>query len=297
MPLVADTLASLDGSAAAAQLRLLVPRAALERAVQSGEIERVARGVYALPGLGPERLAALAYDGVVSHLSAAHLWGLPLLDQPDKPHIILPPRRHPRYDRPAVLHWATVTAEERRTRITTPLRTVADCTRILPFGEGLAVADAALRARLVTQFELHQAATNMRGPGRPNALLIAAAATALAESFLESILRGRVLTAGLTGFEPQVEIYDETGFIARVDLGHRPARLAVEAEGREFHSSATALNADCRRYNNLVAAGWRVLRFTYQQIINEPDWVINRIQTALALRTLTPLTTRLPHAA
>ncbi|MFF1816417.1 type IV toxin-antitoxin system AbiEi family antitoxin domain-containing protein [Kribbella sp. NPDC058245] len=294
MLLVDEILAHLGGWATSAQLRQLVTRTALAEAVSRGGIERVARGVYALPALGPERLTALAYDGVASHLSAAHLWGLPLLRQPDKPHVILPLRRHPRSRRPAVLHWASVTPDERDKRMTSLLRTVVDCSRILPFGEALALADAALRSGELGRHELENAAIAMRGPGRPTARRVADSATALAESFLESILRGLLISAGLTEFEPQVVVRDADGFIGRVDLGHRAARLALEAEGYGYHSSSIAFAADCRRYNNLVAAGWLVLRFTYQQILHDSAWVIDRVRTALALRT--PSTTLAPVA-
>ncbi|WP_405058325.1 DUF559 domain-containing protein [Kribbella sp. NBC_01505] len=282
---VDEIVAQLGGWATSAQLRQLVTRSALEQAVSRGDVERVTRGVYAVPDLGPERLTALAYDGVASHLSAAHLWGLPLLNPPPEPHVILPPRRHPRSVRPAVLHWAPVTLDERQNRMTSLLRTVVDCTRILPFGEALALADAALRTGNLSRYELKNATIAMHGPGRPTALRVATAATALAESFLESILRGLLICAGFTEFEPQVVVRDAGGFIGRVDLGHRAARLALEAEGYGYHSSAPAFAADCRRYNNLIAAGWLVLRFTYQQITQEPAWVIDRVRTTLALRT------------
>ena len=167
------------------------------------------------------------------------------------------------------------------------LRTVVDCARILPFGEALAVADAALATGRLSQDELEAAVTAMRGPGRPNAMRIAAAATSLSESFLESILRSLLLTEGIDGFEPQL-LVDTGGARARVDLGHRSARIALEAEGYEFHGSASAFAADCRRYDDLVTAGWLVLRFTYQQVLGDPRWVIGTVRSAVAQRFAAP---------
>ncbi|MFC9692800.1 hypothetical protein ACFTSF_29900 [Kribbella sp. NPDC056951] len=285
MDSLVDIVARLGGSAQAAQLLQLTTERKLRAAVQCGELERVARGQYALPSLGPHRLAALAYDGVASHVSAAHLWGLPLLAQPEKPHVTVPINRRVRRGRPAVLHWAPITSDERLARTTTLLQTVIDCARILPFGEALAVADAALRTGQLSLTELENAATGMRGFGRPLALQVAAAATPLAESFLESVFRGVLISAGITDFEPQVIVYDSAGFVARVDLGSRPIRLALEVEGYEFHGGPTAFAADCRRYDDLVAAGWLVLRFTYQQIFGDPAWVIDTVRAAVSLRT------------
>lgn len=280
-----DVVARLGGSAYAAQLLQLTTERKLRAAVQSGELERVARGHYALPSLGPDRLAALAYDGVASHMSAAHLWGLPLRVRPEKPHVTVPVDRRVRRGRPAVLHWGPVSSDERFARTTTLVRTAIDCARILPFGEALAVADAALRTGRLSRAELETAAVAMRGFGRPIALQIAAAATPLAESFLESVFRGVLISAGITEFEPQVVVYDSMGFLARVDLGSRPIKLALEVEGYEFHGGPIAFAADCRRYDDLVAAGWLVLRFTYQQIFGDPAWVIDTVRAAVSLRT------------
>jgi very-short-patch-repair endonuclease len=225
-------------------------------------------------------MTAIAYDGVLSHTSAAALWQLPLLVPPAKPHITLPTNRNARSGLPAIFHWADLPSTDRRARRTSLMRTVLDCARLLPFGEALAVADAALRTGRLTHDELLAAAVAMSGFGRPNAMRVAASATGSAESFLESMLRSLLVAAGIEGFETQVWI--EAGeFRVRVDLGHRSARLALEAEGYEFHGSAAKFAADCRRYDELVAAGWLVLRFTYQQVIGDPQWVVATVQSAL----------------
>ena len=167
------------------------------------------------------------------------------------------------------------------------VRTVIDCARILPFGEALAVADAALGSGLMGRPQLAAAATAMRGPGRPNARAVAAAAIGASDSFLESLLRGVLLTAGIEGFEPQLLI-KHNRFRGRVDLGHQAARIALEADGFAFHGSSADFTADCRRYNELVAAGWLVLRFTYQQVVSDPAWVVATVQRALAQRIGVP---------
>jgi very-short-patch-repair endonuclease len=127
----------------------------------------------------------------------------------------------------------------------------------------------------------------MRGPGRPNAVRVAAVASRRSESFLESMLRSLLVQAGIDGFEPQV-LVDAAGVRARVDLGHRQARIALEAEGYEFHGSAGDFAADCRRYDELVAAGWLVLRFTYQQVLGDPEWVVAVVRRAVAQRIDVP---------
>lgn len=277
---VVEVLVRLGGWATAADLVRATSRRSVAAAVRRGDVERLTRGIYALPDLAPDLATAIAYDGVLSHTSAAARWQLPLLTSPAKPHITLPTNRNTRPGPPAVLHWADLPRADRHTRRTSLLRTVLDCARVLPFGEALAVADAGLATGRVNQDELVAAAVAMAGFGRPNALRVAAAATGLAESFLESMLRSLLVAAGVEGFEPQLRI--EVGeFRVRVDLGHRSARVVLEAEGYEFHGSAAKFAADCRRYDELVAAGWLVLRFTYQQVIGDPSWVVATVESAL----------------
>ena len=283
MESVVDLLERKRGRATFAELVKATSRRELAAAVKAGVVERLARGIYVLPGVLTDRSIAEAYDGVVSHLSAAVAWDLPLLVLPEKPHVTVPANRHSRPGPPAVLHWAAVAPGDWPSRLTSMVRTVVDCVRILPFGEALAVADAALASGMLRRRQLLAATTAMRGPGRTNALQVAANATAQADSFLESMLRALVVTSGIEGFEPQV-LVEEGSFRARVDLGHRQARLAVEADGYEFHGSRYDFAADCRRYDELVAAGWLVLRFSYEQVISDPAWVIATIRRTLAQR-------------
>jgi very-short-patch-repair endonuclease len=287
MESVAEVLRRKGGPARTAELVAATSKKALASAVKRGEVERLVRGVYALPGSAPDRMTAVAYDGVLSHLSAARAWNLPLLAAPDKPHIIVPAKRKPRPGPPAVLHWAEVTADERRTRTTSLLRTVLDCARLLPFGEALAVADAALASGLLHPDELVAASIAMRGPGCSNARRVAAWADGRAGSFLESMLRSLLITEGLAGFEPQVLVSSGL-FRARVDLGHREAQVALEAEGYEFHGSPSDFAADCGRYDELVTAGWLVLRFTYQHVLGDPAWVVATVRQAVAQRLGVP---------
>jgi len=286
MESVGAALERCGGWATRADLIGATSRRAVKTALERGDVERIALGIYALPGLPAEEVAVLAYDGVLSHMSAAQKLGLPLLVAPAKPHVTLPPDRHPRPGPPAVLHWVGTSSEERRNRITSLLRTVIDCSRVLPFSEALAVADAALATGRITQDELIAAAAAMRGHGCPNARRTAAAATPLSGSFLESVLRALLISAGIEGFEPQLQV-THGSFRARVDLGHRTARLVLEAEGFEFHGSRRDFAADCHRYDELVAAGWLVLRFTYEQVIGDPAWVAATVRAALAQRVAT----------
>jgi len=65
------------------------------------------------------------------------------------------------------------------------------------------------------------------------------------------------------------------------DILFRKEKLAIEIDGRQYHSSKEAFEEDRRRQNDLVRAGWTVLRFTWA-MLDEPDMVIKVVKATLA---------------
>jgi very-short-patch-repair endonuclease len=250
--------------------------------VDSGQVVRIARGHYALPTLEDPRLAAQAVQGVVSHRSAARLWGLAVLS-PDPSTQIIVPRHRKRRSTSANLHWIDLAPREVVGGVTAPLRTVLDCARTLPFSEGLAVADSALRLGLVEPAELTFAAEALRGPGARTAALVGAVADGRSGSGLESVLRATLWAERIKGFVPQVVIKDED-FFARVDLADEQHRIVLEADSFEHHGTRSALVRDCRRYDELTIRGWLVLRFAWEHVMFEPAWVLAMVRAALLRR-------------
>lgn len=66
-----------------------------------------------------------------------------------------------------------------------------------------------------------------------------------------------------------------------IDFLWEKARVIVETDGRETHETPDAFQSDRRRDQFLAAAGYRVLRVTWQQIHGERDAVLRRIQLAI----------------
>ena len=58
-------------------------------------------------------------------------------------------------------------------------------------------------------------------------------------------------------------------------------RLVVEADSYRWHRSPSALNDDRERDVELTLAGYRTLRFTYEQVTRRPDYVVRAIRGAL----------------
>lgn len=71
-----------------------------------------------------------------------------------------------------------------------------------------------------------------------------------------------------------------------VDCHWPSARLIVEVDGRRYHGHPGAFEEDRRRDQILVAAGWRVIRVTWRQLVNARLAVAARIAQALAHRVV-----------
>ncbi|WP_426566536.1 DUF559 domain-containing protein [Angustibacter sp. McL0619] len=276
-----QVLSRLGGSGTLAQLDEVCSRAEVRRAVRQGDVVRLARGRYALPAAPDPRVSAVRLAGVVSHESAATIWGIEIPTTDPKPHVTVCPQRARLDRREAVVHWARLSRDEIVDGVTSPLRTVLDLARDRTFSIGLAAADSALRRRLVESDELASQARELRGNGCRTARLVARHADGRAESPLESVLRSIVIQARVRGFDPQLQI-DADGFRARVDLGDPRRRIVIEADSFAHHGHRSALARDCRRYTELTLRGWRVLRFAWEHVMFEPEWVAACVLAAIA---------------
>jgi very-short-patch-repair endonuclease len=277
---VVEVLQRRAGTATFAQLRGAASGRAIRKALASGSIRRIAKGVYALPPSDDPIAAARAQGGIVSHQSAAVLHGFDLLEQPTRPQVTVPRGQHRRISSlDCELHWADDVPVIGQ--LTTKLQTIVDCARMLPFAEALCIADSALRKNAVSKARLVTAAEKVGGPGSRRARLVAKSADSRAESPLESALRAILIEAGIDGFEPQVVVQDD-GFSARIDLAHRELMIALEADSFAHHGTRNALTRDCRRHTNLTIRGWRLLRFSWEDVMFHPDWVAEAVRRAVA---------------
>ena len=70
------------------------------------------------------------------------------------------------------------------------------------------------------------------------------------------------------------------GAIYAPDVGFRAGPVACEVDGYEHHSSREAFTRDRQRQNDLVLAGWTVLRFTWEMLADERA-VIGAVRSAV----------------
>lgn len=263
-----EALNRLGGVASSGELIGATTRRQLRTAVKSGRVVHARHDRYTLVDLHAHRAAAVAAGGVVSHLSAALLWGWKVKHDPVRPWVTL--RRNQRRPQGALeIRWADLSGEDVINHVSSPVRTVIDCARTLPFDEALAVADSALRDRFVDKHELRLAAFRAPRIGRAQALRVVEAADREAANPFESVVRAIALD--VPGLE--VVTQGEVPGVGFVDLLDRRLGIVVEAESFEFHSSKEALRKDVIRYTELTRRGFTVVRFLWEEAMFQPERV------------------------
>jgi very-short-patch-repair endonuclease/predicted transcriptional regulator of viral defense system len=248
----------------------------IARRVADGRLRRLHRGVFLVgPLIGPltyEMAAAIACGpgAALSHRSAAALWRIrPAWHGPIE---ITVAGSQPRSRRGITVHRSRSLEATRRqgVPVTTPARTLLDIAALISERDLARAVEEAQVLRLVTP----RALMGQVGRGRPGAASLRAAVHAqfepsLTRSEAEALLLELVRGAGLPAPETNARLLGH-----EVDFLWRGAKLVVEVDGFAYHSTREAFERDRRRDARLQAAGYRVVRFTYRQIVSEPGAVI-----------------------
>lgn len=263
--------------------------------VDAGRWEHVARGVYRLAGTPRtwrQRLVAAVYaagpGAVASHRSAAALWELPGFRE--GPVDVLRPRHTDHRSTLGPVHETRVLPAEHLTSIdavpvTNPGRTLFDLAGVIRPEQLERALDTCLGRGLVDVIGLRSLLDDLGGRGRSGVgamrrLLDERGTVPAAESDLERRLLAALREGGLPAPRRQVQAggSDPAG---RVDFAYVETGLVIEADSRRHHMSKLDFEADRRRDNTLMAAGWRVLRITWRQVTERPDEVVRLVREAL----------------
>lgn len=281
-PRIAELLAELGGVASRSQLLEVFTRRQIQALVDAGEIFRITHGRYALPSVDEADRIAAEFGGVLALTSAAIRHGWAVKSIPERPHVMVGRgRRLPKKIRSAVIHRDELSPGDVADGATIPEVTLAHCLRRLPFDEALCVADSALRAGFPRR-KLLEIVDSARGPGSVQMVRVGHAASAKAANVFESTLRALALQIAGLDPKPQVEIRGHS-YTARPDLVDVRLRIVLEADSFEWHGGRAALSADARRYDLLVVDGWLVLRFSYEHVMTQPDFVKRILVAVVAL--------------
>lgn len=279
----AEVLLRLGGVATWSQLSPTVSRWALERAVREGAVNHPARDRYVHPAADDALRVAHTVSGVLCLTSAALAHGWAVKQVPETPHVSF--RRNRRLTtaqrRLVVPHRHDLAPEDVLDGIVTCKEvTLTHCLRNLPDDEALAIADSAARAGELAM--LARVAATASGPGAARIRSRVAAARAEAANAFESVLRS--IANGVDGLavEPQRLITTVTPW-ARPDLVDADLGIVLEADSFEWHGDRRALRRDARRYDLLVVDGWIVLRFAWEDVMFDQEFVREVLVAAVRL--------------
>ncbi|MGH9892199.1 MAG: hypothetical protein ACREA0_09505, partial [bacterium] len=82
----------------------------------------------------------------------------------------------------------------------------------------------------------------------------------------------------------QHRVFDDLGFVARLDLAWPPVKVGVECHSLRWHANRT--KRDARRHNRLTTLGWGVLYELYEDMNERPEQVLSRLEDLLLPRLL-----------
>jgi very-short-patch-repair endonuclease len=268
------------------QLRALgVSRGSYEHRVEVGALHRVFPSVlsvvHPLREAWAAETAALLHagdDAVLSYETAAALWGLTATPSFVAITVI---GRHVR-SRPGLHVHRVKTLDIRDVSmhlgfpVTSPARTLIDCAAQ---GAVDALLNEARARKLVKDAEIEAAMG--RCPGRTGIkrlrrLLEAEKETGFTRSKAERVLKRLVRDAGLD--RPIFNTYVEG---VEADAYWPARKLVVEVDSIQFHGHYQAFQRDRAKANQLIAAGYVVLRFTWPQLTKRPMAVVATITRTL----------------
>ena len=281
-----------NGVIEGAQLRAAgLTRSAIRARARRGRLVRVFSDIYVVgdPKLMPlalptAALLSIGRDAVLSHRSAATVWGLA---DPDPEAIdVTVVARHPRPRRGVRLHRVTRlhpddVAGRSNLRVTSLARTAIEFAAQATSSELYHAFGEARAKHRLTDRALN-ASLNRLPPNHPGVAIVRSmlkAGDTYDRSKAERIMRTLCRQAQLP--QPRVNRLLH-GFL--VDFLWPDAKLIVEVDGHGTHGTRQAFENDRRRDQVHVAAGYVVIRVTWEQLQNESLAVLARLAQALARR-------------
>jgi hypothetical protein len=253
-----------------------IRRSRLRSALRSREVVRLLRDVYLRADVEQTveiraKAAALVISphSVVCDRTAAWIWGVDchefreLDGHPPLETYVL--RGHRATDRSEIAggtrdlmpcYWVEVHG----VKVTTPLRTAMDLGCKLNRRSALAAMDALMRACGFTTADMaHVLPRYFRRRGVIQLRELVPLVDGRSESQGESWTRLEIRDHGLPAPEPQFWIEIDGVPTYRLDLAYPRARIAVEYNGEEFHTSAEDRAKDAARRDWLRRNGWKVI--------------------------------------
>ncbi len=259
---------------------------AIEHRIAVGRLHRIHKGVYAVGrrtlsrhGRWMAAVLACGPDAVLSHRSAAALWGL--RQSAWKIEVTVPKDRRRAEIRVhrAKLRDDEITRED-GIPVTTVARTLLDLAAVIDRGQLARAVEQADRLRAFDLRAVEAVLSHARRRSGTVALRDVLAEyrepadirSELERRFVALLPRSRLPT-------PHVNVL-VGGFV--VDFLWPQSRLVVELDGRAYHTSPRAFERDRVRDAKLQRAGYRVMRITHRRLRDDPAGILEDIAALVA---------------
>ena len=278
------------GVVSLSQLRELgLSSSAVRGRAERGRLYRLHRGAYAVGypqvSLHGRRMAAVLACGpgaALSHRSAAAHRGL----RPGAGRIEVTVGRHLRASRAGIdLHRSTTLAPTdvevvRAIPCTSVARTLLDLAEVVGRRSVERAVDQAEVLRVFDPRAINDVLDRANGRRGAAALRAVLAEHAPGDTLTRSELEERFLALSRAAGVPRPRVnawIALPGHEIQADFVWERRRLIVETDGHGAHGTRAAFERDRTRDRHLLLAGWRVVRFTWRQVVHEPDEVIGTL--------------------
>lgn len=249
-----------------------------------------------------EKLRVASYplyrvDDVVCGVSAAYIHDLPLYKPPRRLiHVVHPTGRSKSHDLSRTTR--SVAAEDTvrigKMVLTSPARTAFDMIGHLGEPEAFVALEKVLRravfgseakadnaARfgypkktdLLAQAKMEEVLVPVLrrlSKGQKRAERLLSAVGPLSESYAESRCAYNLALLKVEGFEQQIDVFDGSLHIARVDFMHRETKTVILVDGvtKYVDNGFSLMRKESVQYNRLIAMGYRIIRLSFAETLD-----------------------------
>ena len=275
------------------------PRSTIISRTARGLYEAMHPGVYGVAGSEDSwhrtvvaGVFSTGEPSAASHRTAAHLWEM-TSKRPDE--IEVTTRRHRRRVRPdmAVHESKDLRASDvvllDGVPVTSAVRTVVDLGASAPPWMVERCLDSGLRRDLFTAWQVRCFIARVARPGRNGIGTIRPLVDerlvweSITDSDLEDLFRAVIRRLPFPMPDTQFEVFKPDGrVVGRYDFAYPQRCALIETDSVGFHMDPVSFQRDRQKQNEAHALGWTVYRFTWRQLIDDPESVRSIIRAIWA---------------
>lgn len=266
------------------------PRSTINSRVAQGLYESIHPGVYGLAGSGDSwerQVTAGVFSAgelaAASHRTAAYLWAM-TSKRPDD--IEVTTKRHRRRIR------CEMTVHESKdlrasdivnvdgVPVTSAVRTIVDLGASAPSWLVERCLDSGLRREFFTAMQVRCFIARVARPGRSGVGAIRPLIEerlkwkTITDSDLEDLFRAVIARLPYPMPDPQFRLFKPSGeFVGRYDFVYPQRSALIETDSEGWHMDPVSFQRDREKQNMAHALGWTVYRFTWRQLVEDPEYV------------------------